>query len=176
MPNPNDRNIMVEDARIVFRNFAGAERMYNPAGRRNFGLLLDPELADQLHHDGWAVKQLKPREEGDEPQAYLQVAVSFKGRPPTIVLISSRGRTTLGEDECAILDWVDIANVDLIVRPYEWEVNNKSGIKAYLKSIYVTIHEDALQLKYRDVPEIGAPEVPAIEAGPQYDFEGEVVE
>ena len=49
------------------------------------------------------------------------------------------------------LDWVDILNVDLIVRPYEWTVNGKSGVKAYLQSIYVTIEEDPLELKYSEL-------------------------
>jgi hypothetical protein len=30
-------------------------------------------------------------------------------------------------------------------------VNNKSGIKAYLQSIYVTIEEDALEKKYSEL-------------------------
>jgi hypothetical protein len=66
-------------------------------------------------------------------------------------LITSRGRTNLGEDAVEMLDWADILNVDLIVRPYEWNVNGKTGIKAYLQSIYVTIQEDALEQKYSEL-------------------------
>jgi hypothetical protein len=104
--------------------------------------------------DGWNIKALRAREEGEEEQPYVQVAVNFKGRPPRVVMITSRGRTTLFEDEVEILDWADIQNVDLIIRPYEWVVNGKSGIKAYLQSIYVTIDEDELELKYSDVPDV----------------------
>jgi hypothetical protein len=50
-----------------------------------------------------------------------------------------------------MLDWVDIINVDLIVRPYAWTVNQKSGVKAYLQSLYVTIEEDPLEIKYSDL-------------------------
>lgn len=152
----DDKTLIMEDARIVFRNFAGKEGKYNREGDRNFCILLDENLAEQMDQDGWNVRALKAREEGDPDQPYLQVSVGFKGRPPNIVLVTSRGRTSLSEDECEILDWADIQMVDLSVRPYEWEVNGKSGIKAYLNSIFVTIHEDALDLKYADLEDIPA--------------------
>ena len=149
----NDGTIVMEDATIRFRNFAGKEGMYNREGDRNFCVLLDPELADTLSKDGWNVKSLRAREEGDEDQPYLMVSVGFKGRPPKMVMITSRGRTSLGEDECEVFDWVDIDNVDLMIRPYSWTVNGRSGIKAYLQSIYITVAEDELALKYADIPE-----------------------
>ena len=60
-----------------------------------------------------------------------------------------------GIDVDAFDGLVDIRQVDLIINPYHWYVNGKGGVKAYLRSIYITIHEDALELKYRDIPEIG---------------------
>lgn len=145
--------VVLEDVRIVFRNFSGKEGQYNREGDRNFAVLLEDNLADAMARDGWNVKYLKPREEGDSPQPYIQVAVNFRGRPPRIVIITSRGRTQLSEDEVNILDWAEIRKTDLIIRPYEWAVNGKTGIKAYLQSIFVTIEEDALELKYADVPD-----------------------
>jgi hypothetical protein len=152
---PPDNAVIMEGVRIVFRNFAGKEGQYNREGDRNFAVLLDDTIANTMAEDNWNVKWLRPRDEEEEesPQAYLQVSVNFKGRPPRIVLITSRGRRNLDEDEIEILDWADIRNVDLIVRPYEWTVNGKSGIKAYLQSIYVTIEEDALELKYAELEE-----------------------
>lgn len=147
-------NATLEGVRIAFRNFAGEERQYNRKGDRNFAVFLPEEVAQEMIKDGWNVKHLKPREDGDEPQAYLQVAVNFSGRPPRIVMISSRGRVNLGEEEVSILDWAQFQNVDLIIRPYEWEVSGKTGVKAYLQTIYATIEEDELDLKYADVPEI----------------------
>jgi hypothetical protein len=139
----------MENARIIFRNFEGKEGQYNQKGDRNFCVLLDDDLARQMDEDGWNIKMLKPREEGDAPQPYIQVSVGYgKGRPPRIVMITTHNRTDLGEQDVEVLDWVDISNVDLIIRPYNWEVNGKGGIKAYLKSLFVTIEEDYLEQKY----------------------------
>lgn len=145
--------ITIEGARILFRNFSGKEGEYNREGDRNFVLLLDDGVAQELANEGWNIKHLKPREEGDEPQPYVQVTVSYKGRPPRVVLITSRGRTNLDEDTIEVLDWCDIQHVDLMLNPYHWTVKDKSGIKAYLHAIYVTIVEDELELKYADVPD-----------------------
>jgi hypothetical protein len=148
-----DNTVLMEGVRIIFRNFAGKEGQYNREGDRNFAVLLDEKVAQEMAEDGWNVKMLQPRteEEGESPQAYLPVSVNFKGRPPRIVLITSRGRTNITEHEVEMLDWVDILNVDLIVRPYEWTVNEKSGIKAYLQSLYMTIEEDPLEAKYSEL-------------------------
>jgi hypothetical protein len=149
----NDNSVLMEGVRIIFRNFAGKEGQFNREGDRNFAVLLDDQIAAAMADDGWNIKVLRPREEeeGETPQAYLPVSLNFKGRPPRIVLITSRGRTNLDEDSVEMLDWADIINVDLIVRPYEWTVNDKSGIKAYLQSLYVTIEEDALERKYSEM-------------------------
>lgn len=151
-----DNTVMMEGVRIIFRNFSGKEGQYNREGDRNFAVLLGDDVANQMAQDGWNAKWLKPRENAEDeeeetPQAYLQVSVNFKGRPPRIVMITSRGRTNLDEDTIQMLDWADIINVDLIIRPYEWEVSGKTGTKAYLQSIYATIEEDELEKKYAEL-------------------------
>lgn len=141
--------ITIEGAEIIFRNFEGKEGPYNAKGTRNFAIILSPDQADAMIRDGWNVKHTNPQEEGDIPVPYLPVAVNFANRPPRIVTITSTGtRTNLTEDTVEVLDWADILNVDLIINPFAWEVNGKSGIKAYLKSLYVTIQEDELERKY----------------------------
>jgi hypothetical protein len=145
---------LIEGARIIFRNFSGKEGMYNREGDRNFAVLLDDVTAEEMAKDGWNVKWLKSRDEGEPEQAYLTVAVNFKGRPPRVVMITSRGRNQLSEDMVDVLDWADIRSCDMILRPYEWTVNGKSGVKAYLQSLYATIEEDALELKYADVEDV----------------------
>lgn len=152
--------ITFENARIMFKNFSGAEGQFNVKGNRNFALALDPEIATQMTEDGWNVKQLKPREEGDQPQDYIQVSIKYPEnpsiKPPKVVMVTSRGRNQLDEDELMLVDYANILNVDLIIRPYQWEFNGKSGVKAMLDSIFITIEEDALELKYADVPDSAA--------------------
>ena len=70
-------NIVIENARIGFRNFSGKEGKFNPAGRRNFCVFVDSDLGQKLEEDGWNVRWLEPRDENEERQAYLQVAVSY---------------------------------------------------------------------------------------------------
>jgi hypothetical protein len=149
-------NIVIENARIGFRNFSGEAGKFNPAGRRNFCVFLEEDLSKVLEDDGWNVRYLQPKDDGDAPQAYLQVAVSYDNVPPKIVLISSKGKTVLDESSVKILDWAEIKEVDLIVRPYNWSVSGKEGVKAYIKSMYVTIVEDEFESKYYDVPDSAA--------------------
>lgn len=146
-------NIIVENAKIAFKNFSGKEGQFNPEGKRNFCLILDPELAEKLHSDGWNVRTLKPKDDGEIPQPYIQVSVSFLAKPPKIVLVTSRGKTLLTEETVGMLDWAEITNVDLSVTPYQWSVAGKNGVKAYLKNMYVTIQEDEFEKKYDDIPD-----------------------
>lgn len=148
------KTFMVEDARIIFRNFAGKEGQYNREGDRNFAVVLPDDVAHQMLADGWNVRYLDAREEGDDPTAYISVAVNFSNRPPRVILLTSTTRTQLDENSVAVLDWSDIKTADLIARGYEWSVNGKTGIKAYLQSLFVTIEEDALERKYaiHDIP------------------------
>ena len=151
-------NIVVENAHILFRNFSGKEGDFNPAGNRNFCVLIDDEHAKKYSEDGWNIRTLKPKDEGQPEQPYLPVAVRFGDYPPKVVLISSRGKTQLDESSVGILDWAEIQNVDLIVRPHNWSnpSGTKRGVKAYLKSIYVTLVEDEFESKYYDVPDSAA--------------------
>lgn len=156
----------LEGVRLVFRNFGGEPKQFNDAGKRNFSIVLTPAEADRLEKDGWNVKRKPPREEGDDEFCHLKVSVNFASRrPPRIIMITSRSRTTLDADTASLMDVAELDNVDLIIRPYDWEVNGNTGRKAYLKTLYATIHEDPLDLKYAEDPDMGQ--------SPDFDFEEE---
>jgi hypothetical protein len=74
------------------------------------------------------------------------------------MMITSRGKTALDDETVGNLDWAEIENVDLIIRPYNWVLHEGTkaenrGVKAYVSSMYVTIVEDEFEAKYHDAPE-----------------------
>ena len=151
MARNNVPNVNVENAQIRFRNFTGEPTKYNKAGgKRTFSVVLDPDLAHQLMDDGWNVKVWEP-EGADEPLYHLPVEASYNLYPPKIYMISGNKKTLLTEETISALQYAEYQNVDLIIRPYCWEVNEKSGVKAYVKAMYVTIVEDEFEKKYRDL-------------------------
>lgn len=139
---------MIENARLIYRNFSGLETRFKPAGTRTFSVVLDKRTADKMTADGWNVKCKPADEEDGEEFCFIEVTIGFKVRPPRIVLITDTSRTNLTEDMVSILDWADVRTCDLIARAYHWDVGGKTGIKAYLQSMFITIEEDALERKY----------------------------
>lgn len=149
------KNLVIEDARIIFPNFKGEGDRFNPqGGKRSFCVLLNTERAKELAEEGWNVKRLKPRDEEEEPRGYLNVSIRFDIMPPKIVMISGGRKVTMDESKIDILDWAEIERADITIRAYPWEVNGNSGTKAYLKTMYVTVQEDEFEERYRDIPEM----------------------
>lgn len=143
-------NISIDNAQIRFRNFTGEPTKFDKAGgKRTFSVILDPDMADKLRDDGWNVKSWEP-EGADEPIYHLPVEISYKIYPPKVWMISGNKKTMLQEDTISALQYAEFTKVQLIIRPYCWEVNGKSGIKAYVKAMYVTIEEDEFEKEYRN--------------------------
>lgn len=142
----------IEDARLIYPNFSGKEKTYNREGDRNFCVVIeDEDLAQKLIDDGWNIRVLRPRDENEHPLHYLQVAVRFDNFPPNIFMVTKRGKPTrLDEESVDTLDFADIQSADMLINPSHWEANGKSGIKAYLRTLYVVIQEDKFAKKYAE--------------------------
>ena len=154
----SDKNntLIIENAHILFRNFSGVESKFNREGDRNFCVMIDdPQKAQQMMDNGWNVKTLAPREDGDETKYYIQVTVRFDNFPPRVIMVTRKKQTPLTEETVGNLDFAEIRNVDLTINPSKWEVNGKTGLKAYLKEMYVAIEESVFADKYsrEDDPE-----------------------
>lgn len=144
----NKKMLTIEDAKIIFRNFEGREDKFNRAGNRNFAVLIDDkETALNLINDDWNLKVLKPRTPDDPIVYYLPVSVNMEGNV-SIKLVTNKNINSLDAESVSTLDYIEIDSADLIIRPYDWEVNGKTGRKAYLKTAYITMMEDEFADKY----------------------------
>lgn len=141
--------VQIDDAFIIFRNFAGRGDKYNREGDRNFAVrIFDQDIADALIAEGWNVKIKPARTEDEGPYMYLPVKIKFNDRGPAIYLKTGDRMNTLDEESIDILDNIDIEGVDLDLRPYDWDVNGKTGRTAYLQSIHVIQKIDRFAARY----------------------------
>lgn len=141
----------IDEAAIIYRNFAGRGDKFNREGDRNFALIIPTkELADRLINDGWNVKVKPPRDDQETPFMYLPVKIKFNDRGPNCYLVTAGRANRLDEESIGILDDVDILNVNLDIRPYDWEVNGKTGRTAYLQGIEVTQRVDRFAARYAE--------------------------
>lgn len=138
-------NLTIRNARIIFRNFSGRASQYTPEGRRSFSVVIEDEaLARDLIQDGWNLKLLKKRDDNEPNHWHLPVAVFFDKYPPQIVNVSGNNKIALGEDTVSMLDWAEIKYVNLTIRPHEYEIGARKGVKAYLKTMIAFVVEDEL--------------------------------
>lgn len=163
--------LQINDARIVFKNFRGEDRKFNKEGDRNFALLITggtiddgtevrevtgEEMADALMSDvnrlgaGWNVKIKAPRVEGESPFIYLPVKVNFNEHGPQVYVESGKSHRKLNEETVALLDDIDIATVNLDIRPYDKEINGNSFRTAYLQSMKVVQNIDRFAAEYAE--------------------------
>ena len=144
--------LQIDDAKIIFRNFEGRGDKYNREGDRNFSLLIEgPDTADALIKEGWNVRIKDGRDEDEGPFMRLPVKVKFTDYGPNVYLITGDRRNELDEESIACLDNIDIESVDMDIRPYDWEVNGRTGRTAYLQSMQVVQRIDRFAARYASV-------------------------
>lgn len=143
--------LQIDDARLVYKNFSGEATPFNRAGDRNFSVVIDDQdIADRLIENGWNVKIKPARDEDDIPFMHLPVKIKFNGRGPTAYLRSGNNQVKLNEKTIGRLDDVYMLNVDLDIRPYDWDVQGKKGRTAYLHSIRVDQEVDRFMQQYAE--------------------------
>ena len=148
----NVKNIDIEGAMIIWKNFSGERDKFNP-GKRGFSVVIDDTvMADELRQEGWNVKDRPLQEGADDSEQEWTLPVKLNmNRYTQVWLIVGNHKTLLDEDTVSQLDVVDIVNCDISIRPYEWEMNGRTGITAYVDSMYVTIRENKFAEKYADL-------------------------
>ncbi|HAU85016.1 MAG TPA: hypothetical protein DCW90_05815 [Lachnospiraceae bacterium] len=145
-------NINIEGATIIWRNFSGKRDKFNP-GRRGFSVVIDDaSMAEDLIREGWNIKEM-PLREGEDPseQSWSLPVKLNMNRYTQVWLIVGSHKTLLTEETVGQLDIADFVNIDISIRPYEWEMGGRTGISAYVDSMYVTIRGNKFAEKYADL-------------------------
>ena len=151
--NPSD--LMIEDAKLLFTNFAGSPTRYNSeGGKREFSVALPLNLVEDLERDGWNVKFRKNADGGLDPERpYLGVKVSYKFRAPAIWLIAGGRKQLMTEDTVGTLDNITIKTADVVIHPSVYDVRGQQGISVYVKELYVVMDDESASFasKYADL-------------------------
>jgi hypothetical protein len=145
--------LQIDDAKLMFKNFEGRGDKFNREGDRNFSIRIDdPEVADALIEEGWNVKIKPGRDEDEGPFMRLPVKVKFTDFGPKVYLKSGKPEPILlDEESIAMLDQIEIECADLDIRPFDWEVNGRTGRTAYLQAGHITQRIDRFAARYANM-------------------------
>lgn len=166
-----------EGISMTWKNFRGEKGKFNEKGKRSFAIRLDEDQALDLIEIGWNVKIREYEDdEGKMVKRYfLPVNVKMDGKvPPRIFMITmvynhdtqqeEPRRTLLTEETVGLLDYAQFDNVDVKVRPFNYDYNGNQGVNHYLSLLFATLHVDDLEKKYAHIPmDAGAPELESAE-------------
>lgn len=145
----------IDGCQIIFKNFEGRGDKFNREGDRNFSLRIDDEnTADALVKEGWNVRIKEGRDEDEGPFMRLPIKVKFTNYGPNVYLRTGDRVNELNEESIACLDNIEIDSVCMDVRPYDWDVNGRTGRTAYLQSIEVVQRIDRFAARYANNEEV----------------------
>lgn len=150
--------LMIDDAKICYKNFAGDPTPFNKAGGvREFHLIIpNDEIKDALLNNksrdgvGWNVRIKAPEVVGDAPFMHMKVNVRFNDYGPKVYLVTGDRQHRLDEEDVGMLDRMDIASVDMDIRPNDTIVNGVAYRTAYLQSIRVHQRSDRFEADMRE--------------------------
>lgn len=152
-------NVTIENTKFKYRtNFAGRQYAFKrgekpqciaeDGGKRTANIaIFDPVLASDLAEEGWSVQW------DQNDNAYIQVEAGYKYQPPKIgIRVSGKKKVTwLEEDDIADIDFDEVESVDVCLRGRWWFDDlrqNRWRLKAWIKTMVVTIEADDIQYKY----------------------------
>lgn len=139
----------IDGRQIIFKNFEGRGDKFNREGDRNFSLRIDDEnTADALVKEGWNVRIKEGRDEDEGPFMRLPIKVKFTNYGPNVYLRTGNRVNELNEESIACLDNIEIDSVNMDIRPYDWDVNGRTGRTAYLQSMEVVQRIDRFAARY----------------------------
>lgn len=126
-------DITLEDVEIKFANFRGEADRFSSYNNRGFHIVVPEDKVDSLKASGWNVKTLD-RVFDDGPMELLSVTINLNGWIPQ--LVNEKGHSkTMDAEVCDGL-YRKTKNqpfrASVVIRPYAWEIGDKSGVKAYL--------------------------------------------
>lgn len=151
-------NLTLEDAKFWGRpNFSGEEDQFKDS-RRKFSVLIPNDSADTLRELGWNVKTTLPtpeeQEQGREPTSGLKVMLNYSQdergeKGPDIWLIAGDQREKLTSKTVGVLDRSRILGLDMEIRGWEYDPEDKPGeFSARLVQLVAVIEPNRLQQKH----------------------------
>ena len=153
--NNTPSDLVIEDAKLLFTNFAGSPTRYNQdGGKREFSVAIPLNLVEDLERDGWNIKYRKNQDgEFDPERPYLGVKVSYKFRAPAIWLVTGGRKQLMTEDTVGTLDNITIKTADAVIHPSVYDIRGQKGISAYVKELYVVMDDESASFaaKYADL-------------------------
>lgn len=146
------RSLIIEGARIGFKNLEGRKEKYNAEGDRNFVVFLDTPFAEELAAEGWNIKFPGEKNEDEiyDKDPYLKIAVNYNNFPPRLEMVDpiNQSKVVLDENTVGMVDNTVILSADLEITPYNWKVQGETGVKAYIKSGYFVMESSPFFNKY----------------------------
>lgn len=149
----NNGRYIVRNAQIQYANFSGMENEFNAAGKRNFKLIMNEDLAAELQEQGIRVTELKRRDDTDPVRYSAKIGIY-----PTseIYMLSGHVRQELNQDTCGIIDMEmrkgHVRNGEIKLE-FHVSVNTRlSKPTPYLRldTLFVPINKSRLMEEYED--------------------------
>lgn len=152
---PYVKPFVVNGAMYTHPNFKGTK--FGRGGERNFGLILEPELAEALTRDGWDVRWPAPdltNQRGEPLKPIIYPRIKFFGpegtpegrKNPMIIIVDQGIQYKFGEDRIDSLDdykFSMIDHIDAVIGG--WWSEHKDGtpyIKAACNNLRIVLRDN----------------------------------